>query len=402
MMDRKHGWGRGVAIVLLTLILAGLAGTHALGTVAARYAPDLALSVMPHNGDALAYRSIATFQEEAKATKGKVRTAGVRAFGGDAEQAFAREPLSVKAVRQKALALEAQGKSDAARKLMFASAKLSHRDDLTNLWLIDWYLKQDNVPQALVHYDMALRTSDLSAATLLPKIALALRNDSLIQPMVDMLAQRPGWARRYWFAVLASPEALPNAARLRIAIAGRGVPVDKDIDAGLMTQLTLRGLYEPALAIHDALSRRPRDASLLMSKADLANAVNLAPFDWTSGQRGGQSGFVNADDRTLELSGEPGSQGTAAYRVAALDPGTYEARVTFQPEDGPKVALQVSCVLIPTAAPVAILSSERGRIAGRFTIDATCRFHKFSLVIAVPGNGASTLAEVTDISLRKL
>lgn len=402
-MMGNPGWLRTAGVALITAALATLAGTHAMGTVASRHAPDQALAVMPHNGEAYAQRSIAAFQTEARAGKGKVAKGSGSAFARDAARAFALEPLSVKAIRQQALALEADGRQEQASRLMLAASALSHRDDLTNLWLIDWYLRQDNVDKALRHYDIALRTSDLGAAILMPKLALALRNDTMLEPMVGMLGRRPEWSRRYWFAVAETPVALPNAAKLRMIMADRGISIGDDLDARLMRELTARGHFDAAQAMYARLTGRKSDSRLIMSRADLAQSAAFAPFDWTSGLGGGQSGYVNPQDRTLELSGGPGSRGVAAYRIAALDPGDYAVGITFEPAEGPQLTLQVICALAPRdATPLAQFAAASGRISGQFSADGTCRFYKFSLILAVPANGSSTVAEMTDISLRKL
>lgn len=112
---------------------------------------------------------------------------------GSLREAALREPVSSYALGLLGVAVDYQHDSSHARELFQLSEKMSRRNLLTQMWLIEDAVRRDNVSDAIVHYDRAMRVSLESRQTLSPLLVNAL-GDSLIQKnLLPVLAKHPLW-----------------------------------------------------------------------------------------------------------------------------------------------------------------------------------------------------------------
>ena len=206
---------KNIAIWLCAIVLAGIAGSSALGGVTKSRVPDLALAAFPANG--FAYEALADRQIAAKiaANPGVFPPKSDARLQATAKAAFLSEPTASDAVAALALAVP-EGKRLA---VMRQAISLSRRDSLSNGWMIVDAARRDDVPELLYFYDVGMRVRSASQTELIPVMANALADVRFIAPFRSMLRKNPPWMARFWDRVAKTQPALVNGAKLRMSLA---------------------------------------------------------------------------------------------------------------------------------------------------------------------------------------
>ena len=163
------------SIIALTLVCALLSIQRTAGNVFAKRSPEVALRIAPFNAAALAIsadRLIAT-DPIGKASAGAQL----------AERSLRTQALGASAVRILGYGAEVDRHPARAEALIKLSQRVSRRDLGAQLWLIERAVGTGDVPEALRHYDIALRTTDKTAQLLYPILTSALDEQAVMLPL---------------------------------------------------------------------------------------------------------------------------------------------------------------------------------------------------------------------------
>jgi hypothetical protein len=400
---RSAGWLRFLVVAAIALPVAWLAGTQAAGMALTRFNPVMAVEAAPNNGQAAARLAELKLVSAVQAAGGEFPQSVAEPLWREARAAFLKAPLTVDSVRVAALTREEAGDEELARGLMRNLVQLSKRDLMSHLWLIGDYGRTGDLDGLLHHYDLALRTSSQAPDILLPRLALALQAPGAIDALTPVLARQPPWAPQFWRTIYVTPEVLPKATELRVALLEEGVPVPDDVDRRLMLSLGRDREWEIAEHLYRRVAGDEAPALDRIGEADLSRVPQLPPFEWNFPSTGLQSAEIHAQSGRMILSGGAGSSGVAATRIVALDPGEYEVRleqVERQAGADATVAVDVTCVETVPHVRVARFRSEGGSLGGRFEIGAECRYHSVQVQLEVPRDSISGQVILDEIALR--
>ena len=224
-----------------------------------------------------------------------------------------------------ALGLNAQVRGDtaAAKRLFDYVETLSRRDLQTQLWAIEYAVSRGDVPGALRHYDIALRTSPESAQTLFPVLVSASADPDIRAALTRTLAGGSPWSEGF-VNFAASSGADPKAiTQLFVALHRAGVAVSDNARASLVSKLISAGALEDAWAYY-AESHRGADRRQSRDPR-FRNMDTPSLLDWVPISDGGVSASIqrDGDAGVLEFSAPSSAGGPVVEQLQLLPPGSY-------------------------------------------------------------------------------
>lgn len=177
-----------MATVALTLGVMLLATQQAIVQVFAATSPALALRLAPYDAQALRQQ----FDRDLRAN-GNGLPRNPEAAARTARAALAREPLDAGVVRMLAVS---GGMSQPAliAPLMHLAERISRRDLLNQLWLVEDAVSRGDVAGALVHYDRALSVHPEAGEQLFRILTAAIAQPDIRQAVVPYLRANRPWA----------------------------------------------------------------------------------------------------------------------------------------------------------------------------------------------------------------
>lgn len=309
-----------IVIALPALIYAILA--VGISTTTALVSPDLSLRWNPYNNDALSSASFAIIEADTSA-------AALAKAEGVAIRSFERSPLSPAAVRTLAYVADMRGQPDRALALMRFSLRLTRRDFPTHLWFIEHYVGKDDLPNALNHYDMALRTSALAHPVLMPILIKATEDSRLIRPLAKVLDRRPVWKDDFIRDVISKGPSALNVALLSEYVAASGNPFSAVRIDNLTDRLVAEGQFTRAAK----LAKRDYQ-NQLVANGGFETAIGSSPFDWKLTSDFDLGAAVSSQGKTgpdlqpgrsgeLQIDAAAGRGGEIASQLLLLSPGRY-------------------------------------------------------------------------------
>src|SRR4051812_41959266 len=114
-----------------------------------------------------------------------------------ARKALRQDPTAVVAASMLGLNAQFRGDTAAARRLFGYAEGLSRRNLVTQLWGIEDAVGRNDIPAALRHYDIALRTSSRASEVLFPILASATSDHQIRRALTGTLTLRPLWANAF-------------------------------------------------------------------------------------------------------------------------------------------------------------------------------------------------------------
>lgn len=322
--------------------------------------------------------------------------------------ALAREPGHVPAIRALGTAAGLRGDVPRADRWFGYAERLSRRDFLTQVWLIEERVRQGDVNGALLHYDRALRTVGRARPVLFPVLVSAVADPEVERATGRLLAQRVAWGPDF-LAVMAeaanvSPDALGQlalAARLRPDVPGERGPLD-----AVLARLVATGRYAVAQAVWRQATGE-RGPLPTVRDGGFEAAGGLAPFGWTLNNAGDLSATrePNGSGTALVLRTARGAAGELARQLVLLAPGEYRLSLTATGAASDRFSqavVSVTCLGEATGGErlrLPIAATTRQRLAGSFSIPGDCPAQ--SLAILAPsglGDGGEGVA-IDDLAL---
>lgn len=319
--------------------------------------PDIALRHQPWDARARAKAA----ENILAGTRGRVTAGTAKQVTELAREVLERDPTVVSAWRTLALLSR---RPDQAATLFHFSGSLSRRDLPTQLWLIEESVRRNDIPKALSHYDVALRSSTVSQEILLPILVRATSERAILPPLAALLRTQPPW-RITFLDALTSGEANPdNMVQLLTMIGRPANPEEVRLMTRSINRLVEQRNFGQAARLYQMLAGSSVAGQLLRNgRFDRPNVY--PPLDWQLAD----SAEIRADQRPAQRSGErqglyvyasTDTRGHAARQLLFLAPGTYVLTALSGRTDAPapeRLAWQITCA---NAASSSLLDRQTG------------------------------------------
>lgn len=384
-------------IWMIGLAIAVASGLAAMGGVAKNRAPELAIALQPGNGFASEKLASSWTKAELAANKGVFPENIDPAAAKFAKQAFLSEPVTPAAIAVLALDSPAETK----RKLMFKALALSRREQLATGWMIADSGAREDIPEILSHYDTMLRTSAAASSVIMPVMAGALANRNFIPPFVEILSKKPPWAREFWVTVIATPEAIGNAAQLRKLLYTPNDAENTFRDVGLIKALVHNRQFETAENLYLLLANQAAGDSVLKNSS-FKHVPKFPPFDWQLISTGEYGAVVT--DEALQLSAIRNSGGVFARQLVKIPPKIMTIQALAD-RDVPKNAnmfIKLSCAELIKNPPRSIEIPVTGKITQQqiSNLQSNCSFYWFDVTARATENGDGFDVRLSSVSLQ--
>lgn len=394
--------GAGVAIWFV------LAVTMAL--VLARSNPASAMALGYESSDAQATAAMMII-------RGKTSAQDLARAEALAQGAVRRSAANARAFSTLGAVAALRSNGPAAQKHYAYSERLSRRDHLTQLWLLEAEVANNNIPGALVHYDRAMSTSFPVRGMLTPILLQASADPKIASALADRMARRPHWWREFADSLsLASPEpavALPTIIpRLKLNMAAEA---ERRILSNSIDRLVKAGAYGTAFDLYKQAIPNAAPPTALRN-GNFEQDGMLPPFDWQLTDNEGLSGAIEPLDtpeggRALHVSAESRSEGVAARQLLILPAGQYRfgARVGgIAAADRPQI--RVTCAIAKGAQGATLLTqpmpetpSGQAKVGGNFSVPQTdCGAQWVSIFVPGSLERRSQTPWVDDLVVRRV
>lgn len=392
--SRWRSSGRIKAVVVALILLIGaLAIRHSIGLALAAKNPATALRVDGENAVVQAEAALALVQGEGDpANRTKARALALSALRRDAGNVDALAALGM-----------SSDSPDQVTAAFTASERLSRRNLLTRLWLIENAVAKGDVPTVLRHYDIALRTSRTAPGILFPVLVNATSDDALLPEIARTLAKRPMWGGLYLQQLAQSGPDRSRVASLFARLKRQGIDTGAAADAALYDRLLEAQLFDEAWSVYAAGHRGVRQ-DRIRDPHFAQQVANPTPFDWQLSD----NEFVNArteqvspDKGQLVFTTSAGEGGDVARQMLVLPTGTYRVDVAVNRIESPEDAtpyLRVVCV--PSGGellrrPLAL----QGVSSAVLTVPGGCRAQLLSLLVQQAGGLAAVNGTMDSIRI---
>lgn len=394
----------------LALVVAGLVAIWLIVSVTAAgifrtRSPDLALKLAPYDGGAKGAKAFWLLSRP-DAAKGRI-PAEARVL---ATEAVGREPTSVPAVRSLGLLASLANKPKEAERAFRYAEGLSRRDLSTQLWLIEWNVQQDDVPGALKHYDIALRTSPEASATLFPIMIAATAVPDVAVELRKLLLTRPAWGPMFVRDMVYGAKSPAVAASISRGLLDPTNPGERMLLSALMERLVQANSYNQAWQLYRSI-RHPAGSGPLLRDGGFENDDPLPPFEWSMAQEPDLSSELRprTDDsnKALYFTQTGGRTSIVTRQLLQLPPGSYVLSALVgdvQGDASRPPEIRVACVggdapLVVQRFPI-VAGGER-RLQAAFGVGGGCSAQWISVTVPGSLDAVESSGWIDDLSLRR-
>lgn len=193
---------------------------------------------------------------------------------------LAREPLNAEIVRMLAMSADRAHQATIAP-MMHLAERISRRDLLNQLWLVEDAVSRGDVAGALVHYDRALSVHPEAGAQLFPILTAALAHPDIRQALIPYLrADRP-WAVSFLVHAAQHSDDPTRVAQTYLLYGGqRAAAKHRALGPLILGRLVALRHYPTAFAFARQLAPNPAAlARIGFSRATFDQ--RFSPFVWT-------------------------------------------------------------------------------------------------------------------------
>lgn len=391
------------AVPFLAVILAAGAASSSLSNVLVNRLPEQAVSLPLANRNAFA--RIGTTDLAAVQAAG--RRDPRRGLAENARRAFLAEPTNSVAVSLLALDAQFSNEADEARSLYESALKVSERDRIANLWLIEDASQSGQIGLILDRYDVLLRTGGAASTTLFGVLGAALKDERIVPYLQRRLTTSPPWAEEFWLRVTPNPLAIRNLARLRLALMDQGIANAADNDGEIVRRLAQAEEFDLAFRLYSRLRNSSGSTANVLGNGDFAQDEPIRPFEWETFAAARYGAEIDPVANELVFFVEDPSDVLLARELVVLPPGRYRASIDIRnPEaaDSIDLSLATRCAEAnSTAAGQSVRLDPRAPIT--FLMTNGCRFKWIELYGARtdgPGQAISEDVLVNHIRLQRL
>jgi len=356
-------------LIALTLAIGVIALCNAAANVLSTVAPEIAVELAPHNGFALAAAANAMLAG-AKPDSERASTL--------ARKALERDPTNVPAIRTLAFALEMGGARARAARLLGYGQSLSLRDIPTQLWYIEDAVTRGDVPAALHHYDIALRSDAAVQPSLFPILVAATSDQAIVDGLVSVLARRPVWSEPFLIALTRDAPDFGKVALLVDGMRRAGTPAPPSVTVAVINRLGSERRFDAAWMLYAGLDRQAALAPL--RNPDFSGpSHNSTIFDWNLASGSGlKSDPIVGGGGGLHFVAATNAAGPVAVQLLRIPIGRYmlqSATRSLSRGAGPSPSLRIRCADSDVVlATVALPDGAGAPVAFRqgFVVPAAC------------------------------
>ena len=354
--------------------------------------PALALRIDPHNAEIQASRAEQLLRLDPSANR--------RAAEELARQSLRRSPVSAAGATMLATARDLAGDTSTARRLMDYSESVSRRDLPTQLWFVEDAVRRNDIPLALHHYDIALRSSVVAKPLLFPVLIQATAQPAVVDGLIDTLAARPLWAESFLDQVSHDGPDLGGVGRLLVGLARRGYTPPEAAAALATARMVDAARYDLAWQVY--VASHPRAMRGAVRDPNFVRAgVDEGPFDWALVPAEG----VVAEPRRygtqdgLSYAVATGAGGVAARQLLLASKGTYRltGRAFAQLAGSAPAQLRLRCAGSGAAIATIVAPAKDAGFASRIVIPSACPAQWLELWVDGGENPAGAAGAIGDV-----
>ena len=325
-----------------------------------------------------------------------------------AQLALRQDPTAVKAVAVLGLQAQLRGKTAEARRLFAYSQTLSRRDLATQLWAIEDAVARSDIPGALRHYDIALRTSNRAPDLLLPVLAAAIIEPAVRLSLIRTLTNRPDWGPDLITFVAGRTTDPHSAAMLFAGLQRAHVPISLEASSALINSLIAKNAVDEAWKFYASI-RPGADRRVSRDPRFMADLGHAAVFDWTpvSDPNFSTSIQPKAQGGIFDFSVPATVGGTLLRQVQLLPPGTYRIEGHSRDIEQPEQSLPywtLTCHSGRELGQVTVRNSRQadGNFTGTFVVPADCPMQTLALVARPSDEIAGVAGQIDRVYLAPL
>jgi hypothetical protein len=354
-----------IALLFALCVVAVLMLRASLANILRRIDPAVALSINPANGEAA----------EARAEQLMIESVANRSEAAAlARRALDRSPVSAGAARILATAKLAGGNVDAARRLMTYSERVSRRDLPTQAWLIEDAVQRDDIPMALHHYDVALRSVDQAKALLLPILVKAIAQPPVVDSLIVTLAARPLWAPTFLDMAARDGRDFEGLARLLEGLARQGYSVPMSVTAQASARMVEAGYYDLAWRVYAA--GHPHAARSIVRDPGFARIETdgAGPFEWSLVAANGLTAQPRryGGQSVLSYNAATGAGGILARQLLLLPTGAARLAGRSYDSASSEARAQLRLTCANSGKSIMTMAANMANYAQGFVIPADC------------------------------
>ena len=393
------GRRRRLVLIAVTLACVALSIQKTTAIVLARSAPEIARKVDP--GNALALATTADQQILANPVRNSP------AAGALALQSLRRQGLNAYALRILGYAADTRGQSAKAAALIDLSAKISRRDRGSQIWLIEQAVRANDIPAALHHYDIALRTTDSSADLLVPILTGALDEPAVRTAFVPYARARPFWMEAFLAYAIAQSTHPERIAAMMNNAGALADPRNRELATRLIERLLVGGWNGPAQRIFLAVpgNTRSRLISPALDARDRTGAdgaIGWRMLTTPVAQASLDAGLEGAVP-VLHIEANGDGSGRMAEKALFLPPASYQftARTASgRPEAPGTIQWRLECITAGERREAWTRESGPGDVVVSFTIGANCTQQMLSIDLIGQEGRQDASVDVSGIAIR--
>lgn len=338
-----------------------------------------AYTLVPNNGRIAGRLSQALYRPDASEAD-RARAVAI------ARNALLHDPTAVEAVATLAADALMRGDQVEGERLLAYSQTLSRRDLRTQLMAIELAVARDDIPIALRHYDIALRTKRNAPELLFPVLTSALTDPAIRAELVKTLGGHPNWGNGFINrAAQGDADPAASAAFFRALQAAR-VPVPDAAGVALINRLLAAKLFDDAwayyAAVHPGSDRHQSRDPAFKTPIEARSA-----FDWNAINSIGVSTAIlpDAANGLFDFTVSMGNGGTLLQQMQMLPQGDYvlEGRsIAIEQAARSRPYWILRCQAGGEIARVEVPNSSqaRGRFQENFSIPANCPVQILALI----------------------
>lgn len=345
-------WALRGGLAVTTLALGYASTMQTLAYAIAKANPERGHVLAPWDGRITALLAQRSLKDEAS-------VGDRQQASGLARQALTEEPLAIPAVTVLALNAQLAGDSAKAERLFRHSDRVSRRELPARLWMIENAVQRNDIPQAIRHYDIALRTSKEASELLFPILSTAIEDPTIARVVAATYVNRPPWGDAFIFHLSGSntsPET--NAAFFRM-LSARGIAVPEVAQAAVVNALVAKGAFEDGWTYYRTW-HRTADRHHSRDPDFAAGPRTPTEFDWTPvmNDPGVTATFQHTDQGGIfDFATSPTVGGIVLQQLQLLPAGKYRLKGVSAGIDQPH-----------DARPYWVLACTDGREIGRFDL----------------------------------
>lgn len=329
-----------------------------------------------------------------------------RAADALARSALRQDATAVPAVVVLGLGADLDGDASRVGALFAYSERLSRRDVRTQIWAIENAVARNDIPGALRHYDIALRTSRSAMDLLFPVLAAASAEPQIASSLTRTLVAKPAWGASFVEYVAGSGPGARATARLLRGLHSAGLLISEHAQAVTISRLISHDALDDAWTYYASV-RPVAQRRQLRDPGFAVDRVEPSLFDWVPVNDGGITSSVQRSETggLFEFTAPGSVGGTVLQQAQMLPVGEYDLighSVGVDQPEGSRPYWVLTCRDGRELGRVVVTdsASANGAFAGHFTVPDRCPLQLLALVTRPSDAVSGSSGQIDRVQLR--